>query len=83
MTLNGQASKPSYRKPDMRYSDLSAQLAEARLLLGKLTAMTIQIGRIEQMAKIDGACVEEAEAVAKYIEQCDRFCAEYDRRLSK
>lgn len=67
----------------MSYSDLVVQLAEARVLLGKLTSMTIQIARIEQMAEIEGACQQEAVTVARYIEQCDRFCAEYDRRLSK
>lgn len=60
---------------------LKSQLAEARRLLGQMTAINIATARIEQLAEIDGFCVEEAKDVAKHIENCDMWCAEYDKRL--
>lgn len=61
------------------HANLAAEIAEARRLLGQALAISIQSARAEQLIGIAGAGNEAAKEVARYIEACDTWCAEYDR----
>ncbi len=63
---------------------IQSQLAEARTLLGQAMSAHINVARAEQLAAVDESLAnrDQQEAV-RYIEKCDTWCAEYDKRLNK